>query len=215
MTKNSLAARLLLYVAGLCVLALGIALSVKAGLGVSAVSSLPYVLALATGRDLGGWVTTAYFLFILLQWAIKGKEFRLIDLTQILFSTLFGFLVNMAERLCAPLVPAGYLAQLTLLLASIVLIALGVTAYMMAQLVPMPAEGLADTLADKLNKPFGPTKRALDSMIVITSVILSLVFLGRIAGVREGTVLSALLVGTLTVPFRKKLQPVVDGWIKA
>ena len=44
--------RIALYIAGLFILALGVSLSVKSGLGVSPLNSVPYALTLVTGMDL-------------------------------------------------------------------------------------------------------------------------------------------------------------------
>lgn len=49
-------------------------------------------------------------------------------------------------------------------------------------------------------------KVALDVTLVLLSVVLGLLVLGRLEGVREGTVAAALLVGTLTKLFRKPLS---------
>lgn len=214
MKSNRLFARIALYIAGLSVLALGVAISVQARLGVSPVNSLPYVLSLFTPFNMGQWVTAVFILFILMQLVLKGRDFRLIDLTQLLFSTVFGFFVNLFKALCAPLVPQSYIMQLAMLFASIALIALGITLYLGAALVPMPAEGMTAALADKARLPFSKTKTAFDCSIVALSTALSLLFLHRLEGVREGTVLSALLIGTLVGPLRKKLAPVIGKWMK-
>jgi uncharacterized membrane protein YczE len=102
-----------------------------------------------------------------------------------------------------------YFGQLTMLAASIVLIALGVLMYMDVQLVPMPMEGLSSTIAMKLNKPFPTMKIVVDCLVVLTGVVLSFVFLGRLEGIREGTVITAAVVGKLIAVFRKPLSPAV------
>lgn len=214
MSKKRLLSGILLYTLGLSVLALGVAVSVQARLGVSPINSLPYVLSLLTPLNMGQWVTTVFILFILVQLMLKGRDFRLIDLTQLAFSTLFGFLVNIAKAICAPLVPHSYVMQLLMLMVSIVLIAVGITLYLGAGLVPMPAEGMTAALSDKLKHPFSKTKTAVDCSVVILSTTLSLIFLGRLEGVREGTILSALLIGTLVGPLRKRLNPFIGKWVK-
>ena len=51
--------RILFYVLGLLIMAFGVAISVNSELGVSTVNSLPYVISLITGSNLGTCVTTA------------------------------------------------------------------------------------------------------------------------------------------------------------
>ena len=46
---------------------------------------------------------------------------------------------------------------------------------------------------------------SIDSVFVIVSIILGLSFIGRLAGVREGTILAALFVGTIANYFHKNI----------
>ncbi|MDR5177909.1 hypothetical protein RHO54_25730, partial [Salmonella enterica subsp. enterica serovar Typhimurium] len=59
--------RILIYGTGLMCLAFGVAFSVNSGLGVSPVNSLPYIVSLITGTELGNCVTIIFSLYILIQ----------------------------------------------------------------------------------------------------------------------------------------------------
>ncbi len=201
--------RVLIYCFALLLIALGVALSVNSNLGVSPVNSLPYVISQILNVQMGSCVTVIFCLYILLQAMILGRDFQLVNLLQIVFSTIFGYFVDFAKMLVGDFAIPTYLGQLTMLSASMVLIALGVLLYMDVQLVPMPMEGLAATIAQKLNKPFPTMKTAVDCLVVIIGVILSLVFLDRLDGIREGTILTAVLVGKLIAVFKKPLSPIV------
>ena len=73
----------------------------------------------------------------------------------------------------------------------------------------MPAEGLVGCLADKLGRPFSQMKTAFDCTSVLVAAVLSLIFLGGLVGIREGTVLTALLVGKMMGVLRKFAGPVI------
>jgi uncharacterized membrane protein YczE len=202
--------RVLLYVAGLMVLALGVALSINSRLGISPVNSLPYVISQITGIEMGTCVIAVFSLFILVQILIKGKDFQWINLTQLIFSTLFGFFVDGAKALLGNFTLPTYVGQLVMLLISIGVIALGISLYLDARLVSMPSEGMTLALADKLKKPFNQVKTWTDSTLVTLAILLSLIFMGGLYGVREGTILSALLIGPTIKPIRKWTKPVVE-----
>ena len=85
-----LAARLGIYCLGLLVLAFGIALSVNCRLGVSPVSSLPYVVSQILNISLGTCTTIVYTVYILLQMLLNGRKFQPALLLQLVFSTIFG-----------------------------------------------------------------------------------------------------------------------------
>ncbi len=202
--------RVLLYVVGLMVLALGVAFSINSKLGISPVNSLPYVLSQITKVEMGTCVIVVFSLFILVQILIKGKDFQRINLSQLIFSTLFGFFVDGAKALLGNFTLPTYLGQLAMLLMGVVIIALGISLYLDARLVPMPAEGMTLALADKKNKPLNQVKTWTDSILVALSILLSLIFLGGLYGVREGTVLSALLIGPAIKPIQKLTKPWVE-----
>lgn len=210
-TKNKpvqLAARLGIYCLGLVVLSFGVTLSVNSNLGVSPVSSLPYVVSRILPFSLGTCTTVIYALYILVQMLLSGKGFQP-ALLQLVFSTLFGYFVDAAKWILGDFMLPGYLGQLTMLIASILLISFSIVLYMDVQLVPMPAEGLVACIAGKTGKPFSAVKTLFDCGSVLAAAFLCLVFLGAFTGIREGTVLTALLVGRTTGYLRRFLSPLI------
>lgn len=201
--------RIALYCLGLLLLAFGVAISVNSNLGVSPVNSLPYVISKIIGIDMGTCVTIVFCTYILLQIIILRKEFQIINLLQIVFSTIFGYFVNFAKAIVGDFAIPTYFGQLTMLAISIVFIALGIMLYMDVQMVPMPMEGLTSCLAKKLNKPFPTMKTIVDCIVVLTGLVLCFVFLGGLDGLREGTIITAVVTGKLIAIFKKPCTPVI------
>ena len=201
--------RIALYCLGLLLLAFGVAISVNSNLGVSPVNSLPYVISKIIGIDMGTCVTAVFCSYILLQIIILRKEFQIINLLQIVFSTIFGYFVNFAKAIVGDFAIPTYFGQLTMLAISIVFIALGIMLYMDVQMVPMPMEGLTSCLAKKLNKPFPTMKTIVDCIVVLTGLVLCFVFLGGLDGLREGTIITAVVTGKLIAIFKKPCTPVI------
>ena len=54
---------------------------------------------------------------------------------------------------------------------------------------------------------FGAMKVGVDVSLVAAACVLSLLFLGQVAGVREGTVAAALLVGQVARRMNRRLEP--------
>lgn len=201
--------RVLIYCLGLLSLAFGVAISVNSNLGVSPVNSLPYVVSQILQVQMGTCVTVIFCSYILLQAVILRKEFHPINLLQIVFSTIFGYFVDFAKMVMGGFAIPTYAGRLVMLAASIVLIALGVLLYMEVQLVPMPMEGLSSTIAKKLGKPFSTMKSVVDCVVVAIGVVLCFVFLGRLDGIREGTIVTAIVTGKLVGVLKKPISPVV------
>lgn len=199
------------YAAGLLFMAFGVAFSVNSGLGVSPVNSLPYVVSLVLGVDMGSCVIAVFCFYVLVQILIYRRDFKWINLTQIVFSTLFGYFVDFAKAVVGDFALPTYPGQLIMLAVSMVLVALGVCLYMDAGLVNMPMEGMTNAIAERIvKKPFHDVKVAVDCLAVAAAILLSFVGLGGLEGIREGTLLCALLVGKMMKPMQKVLAPLVD-----
>ncbi|NMB42735.1 MAG: hypothetical protein GX995_01220 [Clostridiales bacterium] len=204
--------RIVVYIIGLFFLALGVAFSINSGLGVSPVNSLPYVISLITGVEIGTMVIIVFSFYILVQILVLRKDFKWINLTQIIFSTIFGYFTNFTKMIVGDFTIPTYFGQLLMLAISIVFIAVGVSLYVDAKLVNMPMEGMVAAINEKLlpKKTFADVKVIMDTSVVIIGIILSFVFLGKIEGIREGTIICALVVGKLMKPMQKRLIPKIE-----
>ena len=209
-TASQLAARLGIYTLGLLVLAFGVTISVNSNLGVSPISSLPYVISQIVPVSLGTCTTLVYAFYVLVQMVLNGKKFQPLLLLQLVFSTVFGYFVDGAKYILGDFMLPGYLGRLAMLAASIVLIAVSLVLYIDVKLAPMPAEGLVSCISEKWGKPFSRIKTLVDCSSVLVGTVLCFLFLGRLVGIREGTIITALLVGRMTGVIRKFLSP----WIR-
>lgn len=201
--------RVLIYVLGLFFMAIGVAISVNASLGISPVNSLPYVISRISGFALSSCVIGVFTVYILAQIVLLRREFKWINLTQLIFSTIFGYFVDFAKWLLADFYIPTYAGRLVMLAISIVVVSVGVELYLEVELVPMPMEGMTLALAQVLKKPFPSVKIAVDCTVVLLGLALSLVFLHQLDGVREGTIIAAVVTGKIIALVRKPLSPLV------
>jgi uncharacterized membrane protein YczE len=206
--KKRLFRRVFVYVLGLFILALGIAFTINSALGISSISLIPFVVSKILGIYMGICVTGLFVIFILLQIIILRKEFKLINLTQLAVAYMFGFFVDTARLIVGDFYLPTYAGQLLMLAIGISLIVCGLTLYLEAKLISKPPEGLILALVQKIpNSAFHRIKIIMDSTLVTIGIILSLVFLGGFYGIREGTLISAILIGKLMPLSKKCLSP--------
>ena len=202
--------RILFYCLGAFSTALGVVITINANLGVSPITSLPYVVSLVTKIDIGILFVVLFVFIIILQIVLLGKDFKWINLTQIFISSLFGYFVVVAEFIVGDFTLPSYPGRFLMLLTGNFLISLGVTMYVDAKLVPMPAEGLATALAQKLNRPFYQMKLTIDSGFALSALIISIAVFGRLYGLREGTIIGAVLIGWMIKFIQKAIKPVMN-----
>lgn len=210
----SVAKRILIYLIGLLIIAVGINLSKMAGLGISPVSSVPRALeVISNGRfTLGTMVIVIYCVLVLAQLLVLRKKFKVWNVLGVPVAIVFGWMVDFTgidPKAIGHLMlnfprPQNYVMSLVYLLVSMVVIGIGVFVYLRPNLVPMPAEGLAKAISEVSGKPFGDCKTFVDTGLILIALILQMIFLGGFASftgdhvvVREGTILAALCVGQI------------------
>ncbi|OIQ50108.1 Cytidylate kinase [Pseudodesulfovibrio hydrargyri] len=204
--------RIFVAIVGLGVMAFGVAFSVKANLGVSPISCIPYVYSLKLDLSLGELTILMNTLFVLAQFLILRKRYTLLHLSQLAAVTVFGFCIDLALYAIDSLSVSTYVWQVLVCLLSCVLIALGVFSLVKAKLTYLPGDGLAVVVSDTFKKEFGKLKVSLDSSMVVIGLASSFVFLHRLEGIREGTVIAALLVGSLVKFYNSRIHW-LDAWL--
>lgn len=189
--------RIITYLIGLFIMAFGVSVSKVSQLGVSPVNSIPSVLSDILQIDMGVCTTVVFTGFIVVQFMILRKEFKAIYWLQILCSTVFGLFVSVSNLLVSLFLPmyTSYLVQLFYILISMVLVALGILLYIQANILSLPGEGVMQALSQKTGITLSTAKIIFDWSVVIIAAILSLVYLKKLSGVREGTIIAAFGVG--------------------
>ena len=198
--------RYLLFLVGLFINALGVSLVTKASLGTSPISSIPYVLSLNFPFTLGNFTIIFSILLILLQILILRNNFKMENILQIPVSIAFGYFIDLTMYLFFWVNPENYVVKLIALLAGCIVLGFGVYLEVLADVVMLPGESFVRAIVQTWNTNFGTTKIIFDSSMTVIAGALSFVFSGRLNGVREGTIIAALLVGFIARLFGKHLE---------
>ena len=198
--------RYLLFLVGLFVSSLGVSLVTKANLGTSPISSIPYVLSLNFPFTLGNFTIIFSLFLIALQVLILRKNFKAEYILQIPVSIAFGYFIDFTMYIFFWVNPQNYLIKIVTLLIGCIILGFGVYIEVIADVVMLPGESFVRAIVQTWNTNFGTTKIVFDCSMTIIAGILSFVFSGKLNGVREGTVIAALLVGFIARLFGKHLE---------
>lgn len=186
--------RLCLYFIGMVLLSLGIILCVKCGLGISPISSIPYVLKFIVPLSFGTLTMLFHLINSLIQYLLEGKLINLRILLQIPVAVLLGILIDLFEELL-PLDPDNLFFKCTLLIFSVFFTALGMVFMVNMDLVQNPPDGTVKLLSCRRETSMGKIKILYDIACVAISLLLALIFLRRPEGFGAATVVSAIFVG--------------------
>lgn len=199
--------RYLTFIAGLFFLSAGISLIVKSALGTTPISCLNYVISINTSLSLGSATFLFNVLLIFVEFMLlRGRNSRkdtIEVLLQIPFSFLFGAFIDLNMWIFSGIVPHNYGMSLLILSSGLILQALGVVLELKPNVAIMSAEGVVKYAARRYNKDFGRMKVGFDIILVASAIITSYIFVRRIEGVREGTLIAALATGFIVTIFSR------------
>lgn len=202
--------RYILYVFSIFLISLGASISIKANLGTSPLICLPYVSSLILHISVGTASVIFTLTLISLQIILLRRDFAKIQFLQIIMGTIFSFFIDFSLMLVNFLNPTNYAEQMILLLISCVVVAFGVLFEIKSEVVYLPPDGFIVAVSKVLKREFAKVKPFVDTSMVVIAVILSVVFLGYLAGVREGTLISAIIIGPIVKWLKKYLDSYID-----
>lgn len=216
-TNKFLMRRYLLFCISLFVNALGIAFITRAELGTSPITSVTYVLSMFTPFTIGEWTIMLNILFVVLEPFMMTRRDLKDDLRmfllQIPISFCFGIFIDICmHHILFWLNPSTYPAMISALLVGCVILAVGIALEVKANAAMMAGEYFVKVITKRFHGEFGYIKLGFDVTLVAIACTLSLIFMSGIYGVREGTVIAALIVGPI-VHFVSPYYRFLDRWI--
>lgn len=213
------------YIWGLLVLALGITMNTKAGLGVSPIISISYCVSEIWNRNFGNMTLILYSALLLIEMVFHcllarrqkkqgetgGRKLSvtlLMDTLQFFLSLAFTRFLNLFGAWIPDLATQcqgsfwGTLPGRILFLAvAIVFTGVGAALSLNMRLIPNPGDGIVQAISDFSGKSMGLTKNCLDISCVALAVVIGLAASRRVVGVGLGTVLSMIGVGRVVAVF--------------
>lgn len=198
---------------GMFLVAVGVVLGAYAQLGISGINAPAYAFEAKFGTFSFGTYNIAFFvLCMFVQMLILGKKFKAIDLLQMPANFLLGFFFDICMKIFAFLNGLPVLGQYSLLLASCVVTALGISLEVSANAWMLPADITVRAFAIATKKNYDKVKLVFDCSLLGLSALLCFIFFGNILGpegkaiIGIGTVIASVLVG----PIIKFFLPITD-----
>lgn len=222
--------RVVLYVFGLVLLAFGLTLNTKVGLGAAPVISVPLSIATIWGFDLGNTTMILYMVFVIIALILHAMQLKqsksiildnnnaaiddirnrmIMDLMQFPLSLLFTRFLNLFasclpsfETMDTESFAGSLIGRILFLCLGILASGIGIAMSLTMRLIPNPADGVVQTIADQTGKSVGFTKNCFDLLHIFAAVIIGLIFARRIIGIGIGTIAAMLFVGRVIAIFQ-------------
>lgn len=136
------------------------------------------------------------------------KDFTKLHFCQIPGTLVFSLCIDAAMYAFSSVAPEMYLWKMGILLVGTALVALGLALQGIADVLMLAGDGMVYAIVNRFHWEFGKVKTINDVILVSLAAILSYGDLGVIEGVREGTVISAIITGVIARFFLR----VLGGW---
>ncbi len=201
--KTELIKRYIFLLVGLFVNGLGVSFITKAGLGTSPITSIPYTLSLGFTPTVGMFTLVFNIFLVILQVILLRRNFQLQNLLQLPIIALFSFFIDLTMSLLGFMQPETYAMKVVSLIVGCLILGFGVFMEMVANVAMLPGEATVRAVSDVFSTDFGKTKIAFDSSMTVIAAILSFIMFKHLDGVREGTIVAAILVGFIARLFKK------------
>ena len=129
---------------------------------------------------------------------------------QALLAFAFGYLTDFSLFLLKDIEPTSYILQLVFLLIGCCILAFGVYLELLGNVVMLSGDAFIKAIAIVTKKEYGNVKIITDVSMAAISAGISIVCMHRLAGVREGTLIAALIVGIIIKFYQRLLKPFSD-----
>jgi len=198
-SKKNLFGRYMLFLLGLFIASMGVAFSTKAGLGTSPVASVPYSVSLVCPIfTLGGWLNLLGVLQIAVQVLLLGKKCRPLEIIiQTVLAFVYGYMTDFSCLLIKGIEVDTYIKQLAYMLLGCIILAFGIWIQLKGAVAMLPGEAMNRTISMVTGKKYENVKIFFDVVYISIAAIICLVFIGRLEGVREGSIFAAIMVGNI------------------
>ena len=205
-----------LFLIGLFIASMGVALSAKAGLGTSPVASVPYSVSLVNHTlTFGWWLNMWSVLQIVVQIALLRKKCKPVDIIiQTVLAFVYGYLTDFSCKLISGLQANTYIMQFALMILSCFVLGFGIWIQFKGGVAMLPGEAMNRAISEVTGKKYENIKIFFDVLYIVVAAAICFIFIGKLEGVREGSIIAAVLIGNIIKLYnslynkltRKKLQ---------
>ncbi len=203
--KDHLGRRYVFLLLGLMICSFGVAFTTRAGLGTSPVSSIPYSLSLAIPTLSFGSVLVLFCYFqIIVQLVLLRRQCVISELIiQAVLAFVYGYLTDFSMFLLRNVKFDTYIQRLIFFIVGCLILAFGVYMELVGDVAMLSGDAFIKAIAQVCKKPYSNVKVATDFTMSVLAGIICLVSLGKLEGVREGTIIAAFLVGFIIKLYQK------------
>lgn len=188
-----------LFLVGLFIASMGVALSTKAGLGTSPVAAVPYSVSIVNhALTFGWWLNIWSLLQVAVQVILLRKKCKPVEIIiQAVLALVYGYMTDFSCKLIDGIQVNTYFAQLLWMALGCFVLALGIWIQLKGGVAMLPGEAMNRAISQVSGKRYKNIKILFDVLYIVAAAVISFLTTGKLQGVREGSIIAAVVVGNI------------------
>ena len=128
---------------------------------------------------------------------LKGKVNYIEIGVQTILAFVYGYLTNFSVWLIRGISVNTYPIKFCFMLLGCVILAFGIWVQLKGAVAMLPGEAMNRAISKVSGFKYENVKIFFDILYIAVSAVICLIFLGKLEGVREGSIIAAVLVGSI------------------
>lgn len=178
-------------------LGLGISLQIKAGIGQSMFNAFSMFLADLYHIEIGTMINFLNLLFFAIYLYMKPSHLNLKDFMQIIATMVNGYIINLfTYSIFNHIIIQSYCLRVLTFTLGLFLASISLGAILAMEIIRFPLESLCIVLSQKLKCSLTKVRMRFDIFFLVSTLMFTIIT-NRTLNIREGTVISFLLLSRL------------------
>ena len=133
-----------------------------------------------------------------MQVLLLGKKCKPVEIIiQTVLAFVYGYLTNLSCWLIKGMEVDTYIQQFTCMVLSCFILALGIWIQLKGAVAMLPGEAMNRAISMVTGKKYENVKIFFDIVYIAIAAFICLILIGRLEGVREGSIFAAIAVGSI------------------
>lgn len=199
--------RIAMCILMLIIVSFGVALTLKAAIGVGAWDALSQTGSNLSGIKVGTVGMLMNFTCVAVELLILRRDFKLSHAMQLVISAIIGYGINFFYYdVMGGIELDNYIVRVVVLLAAYCINSFTGACLILLNVGTFAIEGACKVVGDKIGKPFHILRQGVDVVCIVLCLLLAFVLKTPLT-VREGTVLGMVVYGPMMGVFTKVMKP--------
>lgn len=189
------------FLLGIIILTLGVALIAKADIGNGSFDSINFGLQSKFGGNLSFWVAVSSLIALIIASIVNKK---IPNIFSFITAYIVGVFIEIWIKITEPIVINSLVSKYLVFLLAIVILAIGISIYLLAKLPPNAIDYLVLTISETYKIKLGTIKLIVDFICIILALIVK-------GPIGIGTILATILLGPMINIVQKPIENIFVG----